>query len=308
MSDAQPTSRPLRAWILIASVIFASATGPIVIREAQLVGIPSLQIIFFRLVATIVILAPLILRRHRDDFGRISTRDKLFLLIAGVFFAANLILLFFSLEYTSVLVVGVLRRTSPLWLVGLEIVLLGAYFRRELWVGLIIVLVASVVVGFDSSPVGTVGTNPRLGAGMALVGALCIGVYLLVGRALTNRVNGMLYSWLVFSASSVVILIFILASGDPWISFSWQNVYWIGLVTLVTQFMGQIPINLALHYFPATVLSIMMQLGIVASAVLAYLAYDENPTLVQIFGGIAILFGVYLITKRPRVSAETNQN
>ncbi len=301
-----PLARPLRAWLLVASLIFAAATGPIVIREAQLAGIPSLQIIFFRLVLTLFILGPTLARNNRGDFGRITPRDKLLIAIAGIFFAGNLMLLFFSLEYASVLVVGVLRRTSPLWLVGLEVALLGARFRRELWIGLVIVIVASIVVGFNGDAIGTVGSNPRLGAGMALVGAFCIGMYLLIGRTLTNRVDGLLYSWLVFAAAAVTILIILLATGPEWIALTLPNLYWLAVVTLVTQVMGQIPLNLTLHYFPATVVSILMQLGIVAGAVIAYFAYAENPTLVQIVGSIAILFGVYLITRKPAVSAENS--
>ena len=304
-AQTSPT-RPVRAWLLVASLVFASATGPIVIREAQLAGIPSLQIIFFRLVLTLFLLGPAIGRKGVGDFGRITTRDKLLIIAGGIFFAGNLMLLFFSLEYTSVLVVGVLRRTSPLWLVGLEVLLLGARFRRELWAGLAIVIVASIVVGFNGGAIGTVGTNPRLGAGLALVGAFCIGMYLLVGRTLTNRINGLLYSWLVFATAAITILIIILITGAAWVAPTPLTIYWIVVVTLVTQVMGQIPLNLTLHYFPATVVSILMQLGIVAGAIIAYFAYAENPTLVQIVGSIAILFGVYLITRKPVVSAETS--
>lgn len=308
MIVAQTERRPVYAWVLVASVIFAAATGPIAIREAQLAGLSSLQIIFFRLILANLLLAPTMWRSHRGDFGRIAPRDRLLVIIAGIFFAANLILLFYSLEYTSVLVVGVLRRTSPLWLVGLEIALLGAHFRRELWIGLGIVLTASALVGLDGTQVGTIGRNPQLGAGMALVGALCIALYLLIGRTLTNRVDGLLYSWLVFSAAAVTIFAVILATGDKWLQPTWTNLYWIVVVTLVTQFLGQIPINLALRYFPATVLSIIMQLGIVASAIIAFFAYSEVPTTLQIMGSIAILFGVYLITKRPANSAETHRH
>ena len=294
--------RPLRAWIIVGSTLFAATFGPLVIREAQLAGVPSLQLIFYRLLLTCTLLAPFMLRNERASVAALSGRDWLLLAVSGLFFAFNLICLFFALEYTSVLVTGVLRRTSPLWLAGMEVFFLGARFRRNLWYGLAIVIVGSAAVGFDANQLSAVGTNPQLGAALALIGALCIGIYLVIGRALRSRLPSLVYSWLVFGMAAIVILVVIVGSGAEQVGFSADTIFWIVAVTFVTQFLGQIPLNMGLHYFPATIMSLLMQSAIVFSAIIALFAYAEIPTPWQIIGSIAVLFGVYLINRKGAIS------
>ena len=294
------TKRPPFAYAMLASVLFAAAIGPIFIRYGQQAGMPSLLIIALRLTIASVVLAPGILQKHRTELTHLNRKIWARLLLAGVLFAINLLMLFYALEYTSVLVTGILRRTSPLWVIGLEIVLLKAVFSRRVWFGLALTLAGSVIVGVDGLTAGAFEGRAAIGAMLALTGAVSMGVYLLLGRSLRNTLPALLYSWLVFVIAATLTLGAVLITGVPILGYTPVAYGWMLLITFVTQFVGHIPINYALHYFPATYLSIIMQAAVITSGVLAFFWFGELPNTLQIVGSIVITAGIIMASVRTK--------
>jgi drug/metabolite transporter (DMT)-like permease len=292
------SSHPPIAYISILVTIFAAAAGPIYIREAQLAGMPSLYIITARLFLTTVILFPFIWRKNQTNFQKLSPKDWGILLLAGLLFAINLLCLLFALEYTSVVVTAVLRRTSVLWTICLEIAFLGVIFSRKIWAGLIITLFGTIVVGLAGISALQGGSQPLLGAGLALFGALSMGCYMVIGRSFRHRLPTLAYSWLVFLIAGIFTLITTLVTHTPLSGYSLQAYGWVIVVTIVTQFMGHIPINISLRYFPATYLTIVMQSAVVLGGVMAYFRFGEVPSPWQWAGGIAVLVGVTIVSSR----------
>ena len=280
-------------------MIFAASAGPITIRQAQLVGVPSLIIMVGRLVLTSAVLAPFAWRKERTTWHSLRRRDWLLLLAAGFLFALNLLFLFLALEYTSVLVTSVLRRTSPLWVIWLEILLLGGIFTRKVWVGLLLTLVGSALVAWGSGGAIAAGSRPILGAVLALIGSVSIGLYLLIGRMFHKRMVTTVYSWLVFTIAAVFALTAVLIMDIPFTGYGWLGYAWIVISTIVSQLLGHVPLNISLRYFQATKVSVFMQLGVVGSAILALIFFREVPSWWQIVGSGTILLGVTLVSWRP---------
>ncbi|MDX1521800.1 MAG: DMT family transporter [Anaerolineae bacterium] len=289
-------SRPARAYIALLAIVAAAATGPIVIRQAQQAGLPSIYIIAARQILTSLILAPLVLKRYRAELLSLSPREWAWLWAGGFLFALNLLFLFLSLEFVSVLVTSVLRRTTPLWVIWLEIIFLGAVFTRKVWVGLGVNLLGSVTVGLGSGGAIEGGSNPALGMTLALVGSVSIGLYLLIGRKFGQRLPSLAYSWAVFTATAVISSATVMVMGIPLTGYGLTAYLWVLVVTAVTQFLGHIPINLGLKYFEATYISIILQVAVALSAVLAYVQFGEIPSPAQIIGSIVIMVGVFLVS------------
>lgn len=295
MPQAPTPPRPAYAYALLLIVVFASATGPLAIRQAQSTGVPSLYIIATRITLTALILAPYVLRRYPTQLRRLQRRDWLILFLSGLLFALNLIFLFLSLEYASVLVTGMVRRTSPFWVIWLEMFFLGAVFSRFVWVGLGVTVVGSVLVALGNASAVGGGSQPLLGMALALTGAFSMGVYLLIGRAMRHRLPSLLYSWLIFCFAGGLTWLAVFAFGVPLGGYSPAGYTWIIIVTLITQFLGHIPINLSLRHFTATNLSLILQAGVVLGAILAFFLFNEIPSTTQIIGSGAIMLGVGLI-------------
>jgi drug/metabolite transporter (DMT)-like permease len=79
------------------------------------------------------------------------------------------------------------------------------------------------------------------------------------------------------------------------------------MLTILPQLIGHGVYNYALRQLPATFVSVVGQLGIVISAVLAYLFFREIPSVLEIPGSVAIIVGITLVNlNKPAANRETN--
>lgn len=275
-------------------ITFSAGVTPIVIRVTQGQGVPSLAIVFMRLALTVVTMAPYVFRQYRDDLERMSRADWLWGAAAGFWLALNLTALFFSLEYASVFITGIIRRLTPIWVIVPEIVLLGAVFSWRMWTGSVLAVVGVVVVTLGTGGGVSVGTRPLLGVMIAVVGSVCFGMYLLIGRRSSNRIPSLLYSWVVFVFAGVVALVIVLMTRTPLLGYEPVAYLWVGAVTLLAQYVGHLSINMGLKFFSATAMSILLQLSVVLSGVIAFFQFGEVPGTLQLVGSAVLIVGVVL--------------
>jgi drug/metabolite transporter (DMT)-like permease len=288
-----PTSK--KAIIGLVSMVFAAAYTPIMIRYAQAEHIPSLTIIMLRLWMISLAMAPLIWSRYRADYKKLSSKEWGLMGLAGLLHALNLALLFFSLEYTSVLINIVLRQTAPLWTVTFEVLLLHAIFSRRVWLGALVTVLGTTLVGLGNLGVG-MGSAPLLGAGLALINAVTNSLYLLIGRRIRPHLAFLPYSWAVFVGATVVTTLIVGVTETPVWGFSGVGYMWVVLIALVSQVMGHIPINGVLRHLSASVTGISMQLSVVLAAIFAMVFLSEVPSGWQVAGSGLILVGVIVAT------------
>jgi len=291
---------PYAAWLTILAVILATTFGPITIRVAQLEGVPSVYIISARLLLTSLVLAPVALRRQDVSIlWQMNRQDWLWTGLAGFFLAVNLLMLFLALEYTSVLVTGILRRLMPIWAIGLEMFFLAAIFSRRVWIGVLVTVGGSVAVALGGAGAIEAGSAPAFGALLAIIGSVCMGFYLLIGRKLKDVLPSLTYSWLVFTIAGFCALLATIGTGTPLWGYSATAYFWVLVVTIVSQILGHIALNMTLQYIPATHLSLIMQVSIAASGVVAYFTFNQVPSTWQIAGSLAVIIGVMVATWQP---------
>ena len=140
------------------------------------------------------------------------------------------------------------------------------------------------------------GSDPLLGVGMASFGAICFGIYLLIGRKLNNDMPPLLYSFMVFLTSAIVTTLFIIFTDTPVTGYSASGYLWTLVVTILAQVLGQIFINLGLQIFTATAMAILLQIGVVMSAIMALFVFGEVPSFVQVIGSTLVIIGVVMAT------------
>lgn len=285
-----------RALLIVGSIIFSAGVTPIFIRYTQDAGMPSLVIIFIRLWLVVVGILPFVLRNHRPELTSLTRRQIILSGIAGFWLAINLFMLFFALEYTSVLVTSVLRRTTPLWIAFPEVILLGAVFTRRFWASLVISIVGVVLITVGGVGAIEAGSDPLLGAGMATFGAVCFGIYLLIGRTLSDAIPTVLYSWLVFIGAAITTSAFMLGTQTPVLGYPIEGYLLTIVVTFMANVLGHMVINLGLQYFSATAMAIILQVGVVVSAVIAIFTFGEIPTWLQLLGSAMVIVGVLVVT------------
>ena len=293
----QSISSSRKAILGLISIVLAAAYTPIIIRYAQAENVPSLTIILLRLWIIALALTPIILTRHRADFRGLTRRDWAWVGAAGILHAVNLSLLFFSLEYTSVLINSVLRRTSPLWTAGMEVLFLSAMFSRRVWWGALLIVFGTTLVGLGSSA-GGVGSHYLLGGGLALLNALTDSVYFVIGRRIRHKIPYLPYSWAVFVGAAITTSVAVLVTHTPVLGLSAWGYWLVFWIAVLAQVFGHIPINGVLRHIPATMLTISLQLSVIVSAVLAIFLLGEFPSAWQLVGSGLILVGVVVATGR----------
>jgi drug/metabolite transporter (DMT)-like permease len=286
-------------WRGHLALLFSIASGAwavILIRLAQGEGIPSLFIGAFRLTLAALILAPLVLRNYGTYIRQLTRSDWLHVSTSGVLLALLFASAAVALEHTTVLITAVLFAINPLWIALLEMGFLKTPMKQSLWLGMALTLAGSVVIALSGETTFDLGSNPLLGAGLALAGSLAVAFYAIVGRKVRHRIPLLPYMWLVFVTGAVSATLFLLVSGTPVGGYSAQGYIWLMLITLIPQLINHVSYNYALRHLPATYCSIFGQLEVLLSVTIAYFLFREVPGAWQLPGTLAILLGVTVVS------------
>jgi len=304
--DEQRARITLPFAILIA--ILAVSTASIFIRFAQR-DAPSLVIAALRLTVASLILAPVALTRHRDELRRLTRSDLLLGSLSGAFLAVHFATWITSLEHTSVASSVVFVSTGPLWVALLSPIFLKEPLTKNILIGMLLALLGGTVIGLgDSCQIDNglicppfsefVQGKAFFGNFLALVGAWAVAGYLLIGRKLRAGMSLVPYVFVVYGIAAIILLSIMFAAGQQPIGYPPMFYFWILLLALLPQLVGHSTYNWALRYMPAALVSITTLGEPIGSAILAYFILHETPTLLTILGGILILVGIYLASKR----------
>lgn len=304
-----PTSRPaanstpFRAYAVIVVAIVATSSAAILIRLALDEDMPPLLIACARLLIATVALTPIVLRRHRGTFAGLTRNELTLITLAGLCLAVHFSAWVASLQYTTVLVSVVIVSTGPIWVAILEVIFLHIRLSRLVVLGLLVALLGGIVIGFPlqgafDAAQSTESLNATItGALLALVGALTVSVYMLIGRKLRAKLHVIPYVWLVYGVASVGALLAIAITSTPISGFRPQGYLVLLAMGLVPQLLGHSSLNYLLEYFPAAMVSMFSQLEPIGSAILALMLFRELPPGKQIVGSAIIIIGVILASR-----------
>src|ERR671914_743184 len=172
--------------------------------------------------------------------------------------------------------------------------------RIALSAGPVGVLAGTVVIASD----GSVGSATFFGNTLAVIGAITVAVYVLIGRSLRTMGVGVLpYSIVVYASASATLAPVALYAGAPLWGYSGETWFWLFALTLGPQILGHTVLNWALRYVQASIISGTILAEPVVAALLAWLVLSERPGLLTIVGGAVVLAGLYFLLKgRPVVA------
>jgi len=292
----------------IAIAIIAVSTGSIFVRFAQLEA-PSLVIAALRLGFAVVAIAPFAIIRYRSELRKLTRRDLLLGVLSGVFLAVHFAAWITSLEYTSIVSSVVLVSTGPLWVALLSPLFLKEQISRPVLIGMLLALFGGTIIALgDSCQIsgglvcpsmsGFLHGDALLGNFLALVGALAVAGYLMIGRRLRSGMSLVPYIFLVYSVAAVALYAAMLVAGQRPTGFSGMTYVWILLLALVPQLIGHSTFNWILRYLPTTLVAITTLGEPIGSAVLAYFILQEIPASLTLFGGFLILIGIYVSSRK----------
>jgi drug/metabolite transporter (DMT)-like permease len=245
----------------------------------------------------------LLARLETRRFGRRGRRAVALALLAGAFFAADLVLWHNGIEQVGAGLATVLGNTQVVMVGLLAWAILGERPHRSSLtaipiVGVGVLLISGVLEG------GAYGKNPGLGVLYGITTAIAYSGFLLAlreGSRDLRRPAGPLFT--ATFASAVGCAVIGVAVGDLDLTPSWPAIAWLVLLALSSQVLGWLLISTSLPRLPAVTTSILLTFQPVCSVVFAALIVDESPSWLQLAGAGCILIGLVTATIGRREAA-----
>ncbi len=272
----------------VAVGVLAVSAAAIFIRLADA---PALAVAFWRNALGVLLLLPLALYR-REDFPR--GRALAYGVASGVVLGAHFGFWISSLDYTSVAASVVLVCTQPVFVAILAYLFFGERTSPLSFSGILVALAGTAVISSGDS----VGSATFFGNALAVIGAITVAVYVLIGRSLRTTGVGVLpYSIVVYASAAASLAPAALYTDAPLWGYSNETWFWLFAVTLGPQLLGHTVLNWALRYVEASIISGTILAEPVVSATLAWLVLAEKPGLATALGGAVVLFGLFLLLR-----------
>ena len=258
-------------------------------------------------------LPPLWLLARLEDrrYGPRSARARGLALLAGVFFAVDLVLWHNAIEAVGAGLATVLGNTQVL-LVGLLAWALLDERPSGRALASIPVAFAGVVLISGVLEEGAYGSDPTMGVVYGVLTGIAYAGFLLTlrqGSMDLRRLAGPLFD--ATAASAVVAGLGGVALGELDAVPGWESQLWLVVLALSAQVLGWLLIAISLPRLPAVVTSVLLMLQPLLAVILAALLVDERPSPVQLAGAAAILAAVLLASstrqRAPAVSATASE-
>src|SRR5919198_1497773 len=234
--------------------------------------------------------------RHRGPRPR---RARAFALLAGAFFAADLVLWHHSIESVGAGLATVLGNTQVL-MVGL---LAWAIFsERPSNRALLSIPIAfgGVVLISGVLERGAYGEDPALGVVYGMLTGVAYSGFLLTLRhgSAAGHAAGPLFDATLASAAGCLVIGLVV--GDLDLEPGPEAQLWLVVLALSAQVLGWLLIAVSLPRLPAVASSLLLMLQPLLAVFLAALLVDESPSALQLTGAASILAAVVLASARRR--------
>ena len=249
----------------------------------------------FRCLYGLPILALVGWLEHRR-YGALPSRTVWLAIIAGVFFAGDLLAWHHAVDQVGAGLATVLGNLQVIVVALVAWLVLKERPPRSVLLGLPIVLAGVVLI---SGVVGTgaYGPNPALGTFLGIITALSYAGYLLVIRRGSNDLRRPAGPVAISTASTAVVaIVFGLAVGQLDPVPSWPSHGWLIAVGITSQSIGYLIISLSLPRLPAALTSVILLSQPVATVFLARVLLDEEPSIPQLLGVALVIGGIAVAT------------
>lgn len=297
---------PFNPYIAVVIGVIAISTSAIFVKLAA--DAPAGIIAFYRLGFAALLMLPTVLLKYRNALRSISKRDWMLATISGIFLALHFILWFESLNYTSVASSVVLVTLQPIFAFIGTYFFFGERFSFAAIISMMITLIGSMIIGWGDFQLSNLAL---IGDVLALLGAVTVTAYFLLGQRLRRTLSLITYTFIVYSISAVVLLVYNLVLGHDFIGYSLDHWGWFLALAIIPTFLGHTLFNWALKWLSTTTISMAIVFEPIGATALAYFILDEIVTPSQWLGGTIVIFGLFLFvvstTRKKRVTISTDR-
>lgn len=267
----------------VSSVSFAA----VLIRLA---GAPALTVASYRMSIATLALLPFISILERASIVAMTRRDWVLAFSSAICLALHFGFWITSLDHTSVASSVIIVTANPIFVSLLSRLLLGDPISRRTAIGISLGLFGGV---FLTTGDLEFGLSSLYGNFLAVLGALAVSGYYIIGRQLRNRLSLLTYVGTVYGISSICLIAVAFLSGASLWGFSGQTFSYLILIAIIPQLIGHSSLNWALKHVSAPLVAISVMIEPVGATSLAWIILGEKPPVTTVIGGAFILAGIY---------------
>lgn len=273
--------------IMIVVGVLGISLSSIFVKYSQA---PSAVTAAWRLLWTVLLLTPVVLGKGAVRKELVGAPKKLVWLsiLSGLFLAVHFVLWFESLQHTSVASSTTIVCTEVIWVcLGFCLFLKGRITGKAV-LAIGVTLLGSVLIALSDS-----GSGAGLyGDVLALLAAVVVAVYTLIGRVVREKLSTTVYTYMVYTACAAVLVITCVAQGYRLIAYGWSALIVGLLLAVCSTILGHSIFSWCLKYFSPSFVSASKLCEPVVAAIMAGFLFGELPGWLQITGGALILGGV----------------
>lgn len=271
----------------VISVSFAA----IFIRLAEA---PPLVIAAYRLTIASLVLIPVASLKSRKSWKELSRDDISLMLLASIFIALHFGLWITSLSYTSIASSVVLVTSHPAFVAVVSYFLWGERLGKLTISGIVVTLVGVIIINYAGFTFTSLAFRGDL---LALLAGFAMGAYLIIGGQLRARIDILTYLTVIYTGAAVILLLTTVLFGQSLAGYSATTYLMLVLLALVPQLIGHSSLNVAVRLIPVTLVSVAILGEPVGATILGYFILDEMPTANEIWGGLLILVGIFMVLR-----------
>ncbi|MCD5325841.1 MULTISPECIES: DMT family transporter [Pontibacillus] len=280
---------PFNPYIAIIIGVLSVSTAAVFVKLAS--AAPASIIAQYRLLFAVLLMAPFVLTKHRHEFRSITKRDWTLSIAAGVFLAFHFILWFESLNYTSVASSVVLVTLQPIFAFIGTFIFFKERFTAGAILSMLIAITGSVVISWGDFQISGLAL---FGDILALLGAIMVTGYFLLGQTIRKRLSLMTYTFIVYGISTITLILYNVILQNPFSGY--PTTYWFIFLALavIPTFLGHTLFNWALKWLSTSTISMSIVFEPVGASLLAYLILGETISWSQWLGGVIVIVGLSL--------------
>ena len=280
----------MKRLIVLLGVLGASVSS-ILVRFSTA---PSLILVLYRVGMAALLLAPVVWLKNKEELKALSLRETGLCLGSGVFLGLHFAAYFESLRFTSIASSVVLVDTEVLFVALIGVLLLKKRPGRRAWLAIFLALGGSVIIAMADTAAGSDALRGDL---LALSGAFFVAVYTMIGSVCRKTVSTNVYTFLVYLASAITVLLIALAGGQPLVGYDSVN-YFTGFgMAVFCTLMGHSVFSWGLKYLSAAFVSTAKLMEPVFASVLGLIIFGEVPGMLTVVGGAIIILAIILYSR-----------
>jgi len=279
----------IKPYFILALGVISVSFAATFIRLAEA---PPLVIATYRLVIASAVLIPVNLVRKGGLPKGLSRSDMLLILLSSIFLALHFALWITSLSYTSIASSVVIVTSHPIFVAIISYFLWGERLNKIAILGIAAALGGVVLINYGGF---VLSSKAIVGDLLALLAAISMGVYLIIGRQLRSRISILPYLTTIYTGAAIILLLATISYGYSLFGYSGTTYVMFFLLALIPQLIGHSSLNLAVRLIPATLVSVGILGEPVIAIALGYIILGEGITITEILGSLITLGGILIV-------------